>query len=1722
MPNFNIPSIVEQATAKGNAVEQATQSQSSLQNPEQEQETFSQEVPLENSASLAGQALNEAEESEKVKGSDYIVDAALMGFRGVEGFAEGVYGLLDFVTGDRLWDWDRSDNSLFGKSKTIPGMLGEGVVQFASAFVPFVGVAGKLGKVTQAGKLATKSGSLISKGVISSASKGATTVKLSTLRKLRKAKPSVRKAAQFTVAGAMADFVAFKGEEARLSNLLTNHKGEDSSALLSYLSYDPERTDNNEIEERFKNVIEGIVVGGVVGSAFVGAKAAVSGLNKTFKVFRDKSRIMSEQKARGEEVDEVEAYAEAIEINAVTPDERKAVRQFESQARDEQNTVIYESVTKRKVSEEPKPEAVVRATETPESLLREEYERRAKRLVKGELGGEPFVRKDLLSFEEWVATGKGSLGKMSGKNYKKAVKEAKKAAQEAAKKAAKQDNTPTAQPLPGMGSLFTDDATADVGVDLSSLKVKRDIADKEAAEAAEVKKLIEEETTEAPAGETLFAEQAAMRNRAELDEFEFGDSDTGAVAEKRRIADEKSLQEITKEKERVLSLPNTIKPKGWEQGTGAGFVGASESDKIISPFFKTKSSALAAIKAEGKNPDDYTVKRVDAQKILGDDSQSGVPKEWTAIKKSDKVAELIEEKADVISSYKEQETPNEPPVYRPIDVDNATDNELDAWFVENLGESTKALDKASKKEFARDILNDVAKGKDSKELVISKLENEADKLISKASQLDSSKPNASYGAVKFAKSVPEVRAIVSRLAKIGATKAGAKKVTYEEVEELARAGIDATGGNSQKSLQGLEDFAKSGKDLRALQNTQEALFGVLEEAGKDIKAKVDNAVEARDNGIVVITEGSVTKKLDYEASMTELFSSMDRWLAVQELWADIGTDWSLGLRMRRDLYETGTTSIGRDIAGQNRRLGFELQGDSVASKTAQRVFRNEVKAGKEGKFLKEIQAITKDVHNVKQMGEGVEASMQSTNAALAKFIPSKRKGMAITQEWFINALLGSPTTWIVNGLGNSLTMALRHFEISAGAIANGNLKLLKAHLGSLFHVESIIDALKYASKSFIDDEAKSIQGHTAFRSDRLGDKAIYSAKGEGPNANGLHKAINWLGTAVRHPTRILMMGDEFFKQLSFRSHTRTMLAVEGYEKGLKGKGLARFVNDGFEGLITSEGRFRNEANVLKEAQNSLAARRKAGEVIEFGQERFETKKYMDEHFYNHELTLEDGSIYKAKDLGQRNQLVEGGTDFALLNTFTNEVTNPAVKALGTLAQSSPWLTFLIPFVRTPSNIITFALGRVVPIKPMGKSGSMVMNRLRGRKGGEISAAMDEKILTSIGKGAQSGGKELSTPAIDAMVKEAQDMYRRAGTMEAADYTGRLATGGMLAVGALYLLENIKDSMTGAAPSDKAKASAWKATGKQPYSIKLGDKWYSYQRLDPFATMLGIWADIIHGFDEARQGERGSLGTEEEIEENRTTFNKVFGVTTLALTNNITNKSYIENLHGLFEFLKKPHQEGEKLLGNVIAGFVPNALNASQNVFTGGQDPAILEARTIMDKVMKKLPEGMRKGPKLMPRRNFLGEVQRKQNVGGLVKGLNPIFSSDVSTDIVDMEIEGHGVGKGHASPILTVGGERLNLREYRNDEDQTAYDRYQELTGKVSIRGMTLRQALKKVIESEEYQAYPEVTTMTSGKDHPRTKIISTLINRYRALAKNEMFKEFTDVRSDYLQLLNR
>jgi len=69
--------------------------------------------------------------------------------------------------------------------------------------------------------------------------------------------------------GALADFTAFDGQEERLSNLLAEHAPEALAPALNWLAADPE---DGEVEGRFKNVIEGTVLGGVVDLLGVGIR----------------------------------------------------------------------------------------------------------------------------------------------------------------------------------------------------------------------------------------------------------------------------------------------------------------------------------------------------------------------------------------------------------------------------------------------------------------------------------------------------------------------------------------------------------------------------------------------------------------------------------------------------------------------------------------------------------------------------------------------------------------------------------------------------------------------------------------------------------------------------------------------------------------------------------------------------------------------------------------------------------------------------------------------------------------------------------------------------------------------------------------------------------------------------------------------------------------------------------------------------------------------------------------------------------------------------------------------------------------------------------------------------------------------------------------------------------------------------------------------------------
>ena len=50
-------------------------------------------------------------------------------------------------------------------------------------------------------------------------------------------------------------------------------------------------------------------------------------------------------------------------------------------------------------------------------------------------------------------------------------------------------------------------------------------------------------------------------------------------------------------------------------------------------------------------------------------------------------------------------------------------------------------------------------------------------------------------------------------------------------------------------------------------------------------------------------------------------------------------------------------------------------------------------------------------------------------------------------------------------------------------------------------------------------------------------------------------------------------------------------------------------------------------------------------------------------------------------------------------------------------------------------------------------------------------------------------------------------------------------------------------VTGAAPADKTERQALEATGWKPFSIRVGDTYVDYRRMDPFSSILGIAATL---------------------------------------------------------------------------------------------------------------------------------------------------------------------------------------------------------------------------------------------------------------------------------------
>lgn len=227
----------------------------------------------------------------------------------------------------------------------------------------------------------------------------------------------------------------------------------------------------------------------------------------------------------------------------------------------------------------------------------------------------------------------------------------------------------------------------------------------------------------------------------------------------------------------------------------------------------------------------------------------------------------------------------------------------------------------------------------------------------------------------------------------------------------------------------------------------------------------------------------------------------------------------------------------------------------------------------------------------------------------------------------------------------------------------------------------------------------------------------------------LGKAIDYYGTAVTLPGRLLMSEDEFFKGVLYRMELNSQITR-------RGKAVYRDALD--SGLPEADAMAKAEAEILSLFQNP------------------------------------------PRDLDEAAAL------FAQKGTFTADLP-PALKSLQQTF-NHPALKIVVPFFKTPANIGLQVIERT-PFAP-------------------LSSQWREEIA--------KGG-----------------VYRDMALAKVTLGSAVLATFGALAA---------EGNITGRGPERKADRDALLRDGWQPYSLKIGDKYYSYSGMEPISALLAIAAD----------------------------------------------------------------------------------------------------------------------------------------------------------------------------------------------------------------------------------------------------------------------------------------
>ena len=654
----------------------------------------------------------------------------------------------------------------------------------------------------------------------------------------------------------------------------------------------------------------------------------------------------------------------------------------------------------------------------------------------------------------------------------------------------------------------------------------------------------------------------------------------------------------------------------------------------------------------------------------------------------------------------------------------------------------------------------------------------------------------------------------------------------------------------------------------------------------------------------------------------------------------------------------------------------------------------------------------------------------------AKYV---NKFIAGANEFFVHNILSAASTMGVN-LGSSLAKAtMRNMELSLGGLIRGDKVAMR--MGAIRFVSEAgqtINAAKMALKTLQESRTQTVQrNYTELANDsqeniigrdyRMSeglatltnrDKVTVNEAGEtvlGVEKGGvLTAAWNLVGNVNRVlGKRVMFATDEFVKASSFRG-------------SLKASYVSKYMD---EGMSFSDAMAKADIDV-------------------------------DSRYVQHLREQADGVV-------SDDPLVKKALNDANENTFQQDMAEDVFgffgKGLNTIRGEHPWITQFAPFIRTPTNLLSYVGDR--------------------------------------------------TPILQNLSKTFQAKLNSRDPLVAAEAQGALMFGTAFWGGAMAMA--MSGNLTGKGPEEKGRRNTWKANGNIPYAIVNDDgSQTAISRLAPYSQFMMVTGQLhdniaYRGQEEAREFYANlALNTAITVLQ-QPQLQGLLGAVEVVTgdTGNIISR-------------------GEKLATKQLSGYAPFYRVYEELVGYGLMEQMEMTMPEMhqLSLALEAKPSAL---SLLNDGWHPSGDIKRNPINGGALIKANPInswgipdgapkhdpnISAEDKEVFYEMDRLGMSVSKPQYKSSILGNVDMRGVWFNEGESNQSVYDKYQELIGTLSMETLdgdrTLMEALHDKINDPAYiydgtETFNQVSTVK--RKGSKDKDLHSIITRYRTNAQQHL-----------------